>query len=62
MEIPTGILFTSILIIPKSICIGIMYLIKSFNEKRRTFPFDIATTARTPGHSLISQIIDSTWK
>ena len=38
-----------------------MYFIKSFNEKRRIFPFDISTTARTPGHSLISQIIDSTW-
>ena len=61
MEIPTGILFTSLLVIPMALCIGMIYLIKSFNEKRRTFPFDIATTARTPGHSLISQIIDSTW-
>jgi hypothetical protein len=61
MEIPAGIFFIVTLIIPMSICIGVMYLIKSFNEKRRVFPFDIATTARTPGHSLISQIIDSTW-
>jgi len=61
MEIQTGILFISLLLVPMLICIGIMYFIKSFNENRRTFPFDIATTARTPGHSLISQIIDSTW-
>jgi len=44
-----------------SICIGIMYLLKSINENRRAFPFDIASTARTPGHSLISQIINATW-
>lgn len=61
MAIPTNILFISLLIIPMFVCIGIIYFIKSFSDKRRIYPFDVAKTARTPGYSLISQIIDSTW-